>query len=278
MGEEARPDDQHALVAQRLEPLAQLHQLDGVVTWAATSAGPGCRPSGYMIFSGTQAPWSRPRLACWWTGSSVGHHRGDALGERGGVGRLVGHLVVLRREPAEVVDQRRVARAQADRRRLPVRADDQDRRRARQVAGQRRQLPRPHRVVEQRRRAVADVQGWHPVGHGTRVVDNSTIFKIHAEAAAGPSRSDRPPWSARSLFTRENGREPKKPRDAESGDGWADSTHGIGPSIGLSDCASRPHRIAAHGPPRAASARDRALGDGLPAAPAVRRGGARTPP
>ena len=27
---------------------------------------------GYMIFSGTQAPWSRPRLACWWTGSPLG--------------------------------------------------------------------------------------------------------------------------------------------------------------------------------------------------------------
>ncbi len=27
---------------------------------------------GYMIFSGTQAPWSRPRLACWCTGSAAG--------------------------------------------------------------------------------------------------------------------------------------------------------------------------------------------------------------
>ena len=25
-----------------------------------------------MIFSGTQAPWSRPRLGCWWTGSVSG--------------------------------------------------------------------------------------------------------------------------------------------------------------------------------------------------------------
>ena len=28
--------------------------------------------SGYMIFSGTQAPWSRPREACWCTGSVLG--------------------------------------------------------------------------------------------------------------------------------------------------------------------------------------------------------------
>ena len=32
----------------------------------------GMSPSGYMIFSGTQAPWSRPRLACWCTGSLAG--------------------------------------------------------------------------------------------------------------------------------------------------------------------------------------------------------------
>ena len=29
-------------------------------------------PSGYMILSGTQAPWSRPRLVCWCTGSLAG--------------------------------------------------------------------------------------------------------------------------------------------------------------------------------------------------------------
>ena len=29
--------------------------------------------SGYMIFSGTQAPWSRPREACWCTGSVLGN-------------------------------------------------------------------------------------------------------------------------------------------------------------------------------------------------------------
>ncbi len=28
--------------------------------------------SGYMIDSGTQAPWSRPRLVCWCTGSVSG--------------------------------------------------------------------------------------------------------------------------------------------------------------------------------------------------------------
>ncbi len=28
--------------------------------------------SGYMILSGTHAPWSRPREACWWIGSVRG--------------------------------------------------------------------------------------------------------------------------------------------------------------------------------------------------------------
>ena len=32
----------------------------------------GTSASGYMILSGTQAPWSSPRLACWCTGSRAG--------------------------------------------------------------------------------------------------------------------------------------------------------------------------------------------------------------
>ena len=32
----------------------------------------GTSPSGYMIVSGTQAPWSSPRDVCWWTGSVAG--------------------------------------------------------------------------------------------------------------------------------------------------------------------------------------------------------------
>ena len=32
----------------------------------------GMSLSGYMIFKGTQAPWSSPRLECWWTGSPAG--------------------------------------------------------------------------------------------------------------------------------------------------------------------------------------------------------------
>ena len=82
----------------------------------------------------------------------------------------------------------------------------------------------------------------------TSMVETSTLF--HRERPVHRL----PALLGQQAFTRVNGRDPKKPRLAESGEGCADSTHGIGESIGLSDWASRPHRIAAHGPPRTASA------------------------
>lgn len=51
----------------------------------------------------------------------------------------------------------------------------------------------------------------------------------------------------RKLFARENGRDPKNPRDAESGDGCADSMHGTLPSSGFNSCACLPHKIATSG-------------------------------
>jgi hypothetical protein len=59
-------------------------------------------------------------------------------------------------------------------------AHDQDRLRPREVARPRRELARPHRVVEERRGAVADVEGRHEVGH---VTHNSSI----ADYIPGPS-------------------------------------------------------------------------------------------
>ena len=55
-------------------------------------------------------------------------------------------------------------------------------------------------------------------------------------------------------MARLKGREPKKPARADSGDGWALARYGTAPSIGISDWASRPHRIATSGPPRSTSA------------------------
>lgn len=39
----------------------------GMDSWST-----GMSASGNMAISGSQAPWSRPRLGCWWTGSSWG--------------------------------------------------------------------------------------------------------------------------------------------------------------------------------------------------------------
>ena len=71
MGEEAGPDDEHALVAQRPEPLAQREEADRVVGGQRELKHRDVA-SGYMIRSGTHAPWSSPRLACWCTGSELG--------------------------------------------------------------------------------------------------------------------------------------------------------------------------------------------------------------
>ena len=48
-------------------------------------------------------------------------------------------------------------------------------------------------------------------------------------------------------FARENGRDPKKPREADKGLGCGDSMIAAFVSSGLSVCALRPHRIATKG-------------------------------
>src|ERR1700758_2452167 len=67
------------------------------------------------------------------------------------------------------------------------------------------------------------------------------------------------PRSASSAFVRLNGREPKNPRCADSGDGCTDSMvatrESPAASMGFSVDASRPHRMATSGAGRAASAR-----------------------
>ena len=93
----------------------------------------------------------------------VGQQRGDLAGQRGRVRGGVAHLEVAASEPAEVVDQRRSGFRRRDhqRRSLPVRADDQDRGRLGQRQRPGEQLVHPVRVVEDRRRAVAQIQRGH---------------------------------------------------------------------------------------------------------------------
>ena len=140
----------------------------------------GTSPSGYITFSGTHAPWSSPRCGCWCTGSVSGHQGGDPRGEVTRVRGRVGHPVVGGVEAAEVVDQRGAGggRGEAQRRRLPVRADDQDRLRLRQGLRPGEELPDPDRVVEDRRGPVAEVErGQRPV--------------VGRPASLGPAGGDR---------------------------------------------------------------------------------------
>ena len=58
-----------------------------------------------MIFSGTQAPWSRPRRRVLVHVLGVRHQPDDLPGELAGVGGVVAERVVQRVEAAEVVDQ-----------------------------------------------------------------------------------------------------------------------------------------------------------------------------
>ena len=63
------------------------------------------------------------------------------------------------------------------------------------------------------------------------------------------------PWAESAALARLNGREPKNPRSADIGLGWAEVIRGVSPSIGARPWASRPQRIATSGPPRATRAR-----------------------
>ena len=128
VGEEARPDDQHALVAQRAQPPAEVEQPAGVVRGQRQLEDRDVAGRVHDLQRHPRAVVEAPagvlvhRLV-------VGHHRGDPGRQAGGVGGRVLLVVVLRREAAEVVDQRGARRggAQADRRGLPVRRHDQDR-------------------------------------------------------------------------------------------------------------------------------------------------------
>ena len=80
---------------------------------------------------------------------------------------------------------------------------------------------------------------------------NTQTVRSPVTGAASP-RGCRPAARAGSL-TRLNGRDPKNPRDADSGRGCTDSTHGTAPSTGLRPCASRPQSTPRAGRPGAAS-------------------------
>jgi predicted dehydrogenase len=98
-------------------------------------------------------------------GGGPGQQRPDLPGKAGRAWCRVGGTVVPLGEASEVVDQRGgiVGCADSQRRSLPVRRDHEDRRRPGQRLGPSPQLGGPQRVVDQRRRAVPEVHGRHPV-------------------------------------------------------------------------------------------------------------------
>ena len=165
VGEEARPDDQHALVAQRAQPLAELHQPVRVVG--------GQRHLQHRdVGLGVHDLQRHPRAVVEAAGGvlvdrlAVGHHRRDPLRQRAwrrASRRSSGSTSARTRR-----SRRPAARRLADR---LTGADSQwaltmriafGRGRSR---GPGRELAGPDRVVEQRRRTVADVEGRHRSGH-----------------------------------------------------------------------------------------------------------------
>src|SRR5690606_18330198 len=98
-----------------------------------------------------------------------------------------------------------------------------------------------------------------PGRHGPRGAPRLSSRAVRAvplePLAEGSSQSTgSAPIATRYSLTRENGREPKKPRCAESGLGCGLSITGTDPSAARAERASRPHSTATSGPPRATRA------------------------
>ena len=97
-------------------------------------------------------------------GLARGHHRRHARRQFRGPGRVVAELVVAFREAVEVVcERRRPDCAECQRRRLPVSADDEDRFGAWHRGAPGRKFARPDGVVDEHRRAVAEIDRGQPV-------------------------------------------------------------------------------------------------------------------
>ena len=159
VGHEAGPDDQHALLAQRAEVAAEVQEPARVLRRQAELQHGHVTQRVHDLQRDPSAVIEAAvrvlvhRLAA---RQRSRHPPGQVAGVRCGVC----HLVVPGMKAAEVVHQRGTGRrrGQHDRRRLPVRADDQDAARFGHALGPGGQLAHPRPVVEQRRGAVAEVQ------------------------------------------------------------------------------------------------------------------------
>ena len=150
----------------------------GAGSWVGSDIwSTGMSASGYMIRSGTHAPWSSPRRGVLVHRLGVGHQRGDP------------RRPARRRRGSRRSSGSTSARSRRSRRPAPtplartgeIGADSQWALTIRIAVGrgrspaQRGELARPDRVVEQRRGAVADVERGHAVGHADH---NSFAFNF----------------------------------------------------------------------------------------------------
>ena len=126
VGEEAAPDDQHALVAQRRQAPPDFEEVPRVEVRHRQLEDRDVRVGVHRLERHPRPVVESAHLPVEDRFVS-GHQALDGRGELGGGRGVVRELVVLRREAVEVVDQRDpVRRAQGHRRGLPVGADDQD--------------------------------------------------------------------------------------------------------------------------------------------------------
>ena len=159
--QQAGPDNQHVLVAQRRERLADA-EMPGRIAMRV-DGDLHDRDVGVRVHQHKRRPRAvivAARRVEARRKSGIAEQGGGAFRESGiaGCGILLG--VHLRRKAAEIVDHRRVRmRRQRRAGRLEVRAGDEDRRRAQRSGGGFEKVMRGCRIDHDRRRPVADEEG-----------------------------------------------------------------------------------------------------------------------
>src|SRR5439155_632892 len=164
VGQEAAADHQHALVAKRAQPAADFEELLGI---EARHRDLEHRHVGSRIHHGERHVGAVVKPAIGLFGNRlIGKQAPNVGGQLRRARRWISCLVIALGKATEVIDERRAGARRADRQWgvFPVGRDHQDRGRTRQGVRPGGQLGDPQPVVNQRRCAVADVQGGHPAG------------------------------------------------------------------------------------------------------------------
>jgi hypothetical protein len=157
---EPRTHDERALVAQGGESGAELEQAPRVERGHRHLEHRDVGVGVHLHQRDVRTVVQPPRLLAQDGRVESGHESLDPIGELRRPGRVVGDLVVLLREPPEVVEQRRPprGRAQSEGHLLPVRGHHEHVGGLGEAGRPRGKLAGPHGVVGQQWRAVAEVQ------------------------------------------------------------------------------------------------------------------------